>query len=138
MKFRNLSSDEWVGFFNSFSRRYRGRLVTVDVGKAGAGEGASTVARRTPLNGITAESVDGRVKAIEIMLGDSPDEHLTHMVNAPTRVTIGQVQNGEDDLLVIESATDPVTRVHFPPASTLAEDTAAKLGRVPGEPSEVF
>jgi Family of unknown function (DUF5335) len=120
MKLRELRRNEWADFFNSFSRRY-GQPVTVELAKAGAEAAAErAVAREMPLMGITAEAEGGAVRVIEIMLGESPGQHLTHVVNAPSRVNVG----GEDDRLVIEFATDPVTRIHFAPASTLAEQIA--------------
>ena len=123
MKLRELLRSEWPAFFNSFSRRYHGQPVTVELVGAGGEAAAVAVARAMPLMGITAEAEAGAVKAIEIILGESPDQHLTHVVNSPSRVKVGQVQNGEDDVLVIDSAADPPTRIRFAPASTFRNTT---------------
>ena len=116
MRTRELPRGEWAVFFNSFSRHHRGRPVTVHVLADGSGGACQTLARRRPLGGVTFEAGPNTPPAVEIMLGDSPDEHLMHVVRDPVRVQIGQVTNGADEVLLIESATGPSARVDFWPA----------------------
>ena len=71
------------------------------------------IVRHVPLVGITAEPHAGGVRWIEVIVGNSIDDHLMHIVNAPRRVCVGQVSNGEDETLTIDSATDPTLRVDF-------------------------
>jgi hypothetical protein len=114
MTTRELQPDEWAMFFDCFSRRLRGRPVTVLVGDSDAATHA--VARRLPLVGVTAEQSEGRVRSIEVLTGapgSPPAEHVSHVVRSPSAVRIGQVSNGEDEVLIIQSATDPTTFVDF-------------------------
>jgi hypothetical protein len=116
MTTRELARDEWIAFFNAFSRRYRGQPVTVQRGGTTANEPAQTLAKRLPLVGITADREGDQVTAIEIIVGESPDEHLMHVVRAPSRVRVAQVTDGADELLLIEADDDPTTIVDFSPA----------------------
>ena len=118
---RDLAGDEWVPFFNAFSRRYRGQCVTIH--RSGpAGEPLQAVARRMPLEGITAERVaDGRVATIQIILGDTADVHLMHVIGDPTRVRVAQVTDGADELLLVDTAGGVTTRIDFSPMGLRAE-----------------
>jgi hypothetical protein len=113
MTTRELDRNEWASFFDGFSRHFRGRPVTLDVRDPAAPQAQRHVARDLPLVGVTAEFPDGRSPTIEIVVGDSPDEHVSHVVNAPTRVSVAQISNGEDEVLVIESETDPTVALDF-------------------------
>jgi hypothetical protein len=106
----------WPAFFNDFSRQYRGQQVTVQVlGRSGISRGR-ILARRLPLVGITAETDGQTVCSLEIIVGDSPEDHIMHVVNAPLRVRIGQISNGADEVLFVDSQNDPTIRVDFGPA----------------------
>lgn len=105
MNTREIDRAEWAGFFDAFSRHYRGRAVSVEL--LGPEIGAQTMARREPLIGITAQSVPGTDDEIEIILGDAPDAQLTHVVRSPTHVRVKQPDNGEDSHVQIQSATGP-------------------------------
>jgi hypothetical protein len=131
MTTRELTCDEWVSFFNAFSRRYRGQPVTIQRTGAATDEPVQTVARRMALVGITAEYEDGIVTMIEIIVGESPDEHLMHVVRAPSHIWIAQVTNGADELLVIEADTG-TTSVDFSPAGL--NDPYAPEGAWPSAP----
>ena len=110
---RELAQDEWTSFFNGFSRTYRGRPVTLELREHGPMGAPQMIARDLPLMGIAAEQCGGKVKSIEILIGDSVEDHLMHVVKAPSCVSVEQISNGEDEILVIESDTDPTVRVDF-------------------------
>ena len=113
MTTRELTRDEWVAFFNAFSRHYRGRPITVQVAGTGDEGRPKTLARRAPLVGLTAERDRDTVTAIQVIVGDSPGAHLTHVIRDPTRVRVAQVSNGADELLLIDAEAGPTTRVDF-------------------------
>ena len=112
MKTRELASTEWATFFDCFSRRFRGRLVTVELSETPDAR-ADALARRLPLLGLTVEPVDGPAESITVMVGDSPRENVVHVVRSPCRVRVAQVSNGEDEILIIDSGSGPTTRVDF-------------------------
>ena len=107
---RELAPEEWAFFFDGFSRRFRGRRMTLEVAVTADTE-ARTVADRLPLVGITAEPAAAPADSIQVMLGESPVENVVHVVRQPSRVLVAQVRNGEDDRLIIESATGETTCV---------------------------
>jgi hypothetical protein len=75
--------------------------------------GVHVVARQLPLMGITAESRPGGKRVIEVIVGDSPDAHVTHVIQSPVHVRVKQVGNGEDTALQIESLAGPTVLVDF-------------------------
>lgn len=118
MNIRELPREMWSAFFNDFSRHYRGKSVTVRMlGRSGTLRGG-ILARRLPLTGITAETGRDGVCSLQIIVGNPPDDHLMHVVHAPSRVRIGQTTNGADEVLFIESDADPTVRVDFGPVGT--------------------
>ena len=95
MNSRELSPGEWKTFFDAFSRRFQGVPVTV-------------------------EPASGPAESIAIMAGDAPGENVVHVVRQPRRVTVAQVTNGEDDLLIIDAVDGPATRIDFRAAKARA------------------
>jgi hypothetical protein len=120
---RELTADEWPAFFDAFSRHYAGRPVTVELVDSRGDVPPTTIAKRLPLLGITAEIADGRAGMIEVIVGDSLDANLSHVVRSPVGVRVGQIANGADDLLIIEPAEGPAVWVDF-----RLDGAAAELG----------
>jgi len=112
MRTRELSAKEWAFFFDGFSRRFRGRPVTVGLSEAAEGR-ADTLAKAMPLLGVTVEPPRGRPESIVVMLGDSPRANVVHVVREPCRVRVAQLTDGEDDVLIIDSGAGPTTRIDF-------------------------
>src|SRR5688572_25306210 len=99
-----IPHDEWAAFFEGFSRRHQGWLATVEV--FGSDIGAQVEARELPFEGITADLKQDDGNSISIFIGKTPDEHVTHMILAPTHVRLKQTEAGADEALEIESATE--------------------------------
>ncbi|MCI0489249.1 MAG: DUF5335 domain-containing protein [Blastocatellia bacterium] len=101
MPTEEIPRDEWVAFFDSFSHRHEGWLVTIEV--FGADLGDQIQARDLPLEGITAELDDDGGGEILILAGRKPDSHISHTVSAPARVWLKQTRQRADEVLDIES-----------------------------------
>jgi hypothetical protein len=114
MKTRELASSEWAPFFDCFSRKFRGRPVTLELIETADARG-DALARRLPLIGLTVEPPDGPAESITVMVGDSPHANVVHVVPRPCRVRVAQVTNGEDEMLIIDSGAGPTTRIDFRP-----------------------
>jgi hypothetical protein len=112
---RELNPGEWPAFFDAFSREYQGHNVTLELPEPHTLGTIETIARGVPFVGITAEPRPGGigVRSIEIVLGTSPDDHLVHTVNLPTRVFVGRDEHGADQVIVIRSERDPTVRLDF-------------------------
>ncbi len=106
---REIPPGEWKEFFDEFTRRHEGWLVTVE----NFGDlGAQVEAHDRSLKGIVAELRQGSSE-IEILTGDSPDETLTHVVAHPTRVRVEETAQGAESALEIQSRDEGTTLVRF-------------------------
>jgi len=106
---REIPPGEWKEFFDEFTRRHEGWLVTVE----NFGElGAQVAAHERPLKGIFAEGRTGS-PAIEILTGDSPDETLTHVVAHPSRVRVEETAEGAESAVEIQSRDEGTTLIRF-------------------------
>lgn len=111
MRTREIPRDEWVAFFDGFSRQHEGWLVTIEV--LGSELGAQVEARELRLEGITADLKGGDEDTISIMVGETPDDHITHVITAPSHVHLEQTQEGANEALQIESGDRVTTLLRF-------------------------
>lgn len=109
MPTREIPRDEWVAFFDSFSRQHEGWLSTVEV--LGAEVGAQVESRDQPLVGIIAELKDQ--DAITIFIGDKSADHLAHTIQSPTHVSLKETDEGAHEALHIESNKGATTLLRF-------------------------
>ena len=101
MATQEIPRQQWATFFDGFSRRHQGWLVTVEI--LGPDIGDQVEARELPLEGITAELRDSGEDEIEIFVGTRPDSHLSHKISAPERVYLKRSDEGADEALEIAS-----------------------------------
>jgi hypothetical protein len=124
---REIPPGEWKGFFDEFTRRHEGWLVTVE----NFGDlGAQVEEQDRPLRGIVAERRPGSSE-IEILTGDAPDETLTHVVWHPTRVRVEETPEGAEVALEIQSQDEGTTLVRF--RATALPETLDGVGPEPGK-----
>lgn len=109
MRTREVPLGDWPRFFDEFSRRYRGWLVSVDI--LGA-LGAQVEAHERALKGVVVEERNGR-PVIEILTGSGPDETLAHTVAGPTRVQVEETHEGAEAAVQIESRDEGRTLIRF-------------------------
>jgi len=116
MQTRDIPEDQWVAYFDEFSRSHLGWHATIAVLD---GElGMQYVAENLPLGGISFDHKGTRPTAVRISVGDTVDQHLNHAIDLPLHIRAA----GDDDLgkldLQFEPATGPTTLVHLenPPA----------------------
>lgn len=109
---REIPREDWVSFFNNFSRRHDRWLVTVEV--LGADLGAQVEGRSLRFEGINAD-VKGGENRITIDLGHGLDESMTRTVSSPAHVWVGQTgtTTGTFETLDIEAADGTTTLVRF-------------------------
>ena len=106
MPTQEIHRNEWVGFFDSFSSRHRGWLVTVEIMDPEIGD--QTEARDLPLEGITAELNQRGPDQIEIMIGNQADQHVSNSVVDPRQVWLKSTDEGADEVLEIKGETETV------------------------------
>jgi Family of unknown function (DUF5335) len=110
MRTQEVPKNEWTGFFDNFSRKHEGWLVSLEI--FGPEIGAQVEERELALEGITSE--DGpEGNTIMIMMGVKPDDHITHSVTRPTQVSLEQTDEGADAALAIKSGDGLTTLLRF-------------------------
>lgn len=109
MSTREIPRNEWVAFFDSFSRQHERWLITLEV--LGAEVGAQVEACEQPLVGITAEFKDQ--DAITIFIGGRSADHLAHTIRRPSHVRLKETDAGAHEALHIESKEGPTTLLRF-------------------------
>lgn len=111
MKTREIPKEGWGRFFDNFSRRHDGWLVTLEI--LGAEIGAQVEERELALKGIVDEWDEIKGNAIMIMLGTKPDDHVTHSIGNATQVSLEQTDGGADVALAIKSADGTTALLRF-------------------------
>ncbi|HKY26500.1 MAG TPA: DUF5335 family protein [Pyrinomonadaceae bacterium] len=111
MQTKEISKNEWTGFFDSFSRKHEGWLVNLEI--FGPEIGAQVEQRELALEGITDEWDEVEGNTIIIMTGAKPNDHITHSITHPTAVSLEQTDEGADAALAIKSDDGTTTLLRF-------------------------
>src|SRR6266566_6873734 len=110
MQTQTIPEDQWLEYFDQFSRDHVGCPVTIEV--LDAQTGPQYIAQDLPLSGISFDTKGTRPCAIEISLGDQPQRHLNHVIDMPLHILQACEPSGDIDLH-IEPATGPPTLIHI-------------------------
>lgn len=65
------------------------------------------------LEGLTDEWDEAKGNTIMIMVGNEPDDHVTHSISHPTEVSLEQTDEGADAALAIKSADGTTALLSF-------------------------
>jgi hypothetical protein len=110
-----IPREQWIRFFDDFSKRHQGWIVTLEV--LGQDLGDQEHASQLPLVGISADLKDREI-SINVLVGDRPETHLTHIINTPGRVFAKEPEEPAHEALEIESGDGTKTLLsfsHIPP-----------------------
>jgi uncharacterized protein DUF5335 len=110
METRTIPETTWIDFANQFSRDHTGWLATVQVLDGGAG--AQLVAKDLPLQGISFDTKGTRPCSVEVSVGDTPTDHVRHVVDMPLHIREADEPDGSIDLQ-IEPADGAQTLIHL-------------------------
>ena len=118
MSVQEIPRDQWSAFFDSFSQKHAGWLVTLEIGGSQHGTGApergtQVEARAVSLQAIGADLKGAGEAKITIATGKDPGERLTHIISSPLRVVLETTREGADKAHQIQSARGDVTFVRF-------------------------
>lgn len=111
---REIARNDWPDFFDGFSRRHEGWLVTIEL--LDKELGAQIEVKNQKLKGIVAERRKDP-KTIDIFVGNSPDESSTHIIDKPTKVWIEETDEGAEAAVEIESEDHATTLLTFKSAA---------------------
>ena len=109
MQTHTIPEDDWIGFADRFSREHDGWLATVQVLD---GSGVLLVAKDLPLQGISFDTKGSRPCSIEVSVGETPSDHVRHVVDLPLHFREADEPDGSIDLQ-IEAADGPQTLIHL-------------------------
>jgi hypothetical protein len=105
-----IPREAWADRLNEFTTIHEGWLVSLDV--LGIELGAQLEIDNLPLLGISADPInhDG---TIAVSVARSASEHMTHMIEAVTRICLERTDDGADAALQVESADGTRTILRF-------------------------
>ncbi len=110
MPAQEVPRETWVQFLDGFSGRYEGWLVNVEV--ISRDVGAQIEAESLPLRGISAD-LRNQEDSISIILGKTPDQHITHTIRGVSHLRVKKNETGADEALQIESADGTTSLLRF-------------------------
>ena len=110
MQTRDIPREQWVRFFDDFSKNHEGWIVTMEV--LGADIGDQEEANNLPLVGISAD-VKARENRVEIIVGGRPDVDLTRFIERPKHVWVKEPRLPGDEAMEIESEDGIKTILNF-------------------------
>ncbi len=110
MQTREIPRDQWVAFFDGFSRQQQGWLVNVQV--AQDGHQRQHEARDLPLESI-ATNLKDREDTISVILEQGQKQYITHSISGANRVLLEKTDQGADAGVEIDSADGNKTIVRF-------------------------
>jgi hypothetical protein len=105
---RNIPREDWCEELDSFSRQHEGWIVNVRVSDADGT--VHTEAHDLPLVGVSCDA-PSRAR-VDIMVGDRPSDHVTHIVE-PVDVALEVTHEGAERGLRIRAADGSTTLVEF-------------------------
>ena len=111
MKTKEIPKNEWPKFFDSFSRQHEGWLVTLEI--FGSDIGAQIEEHDLAFEGIVDEWDEVQGNQIVIMAGVKPENHVTHRISRPTKVSVEQTDEGANAVLAIMSADGVIALLRF-------------------------
>ena len=131
MKTKEIPKNEWPKFFDNFSRKHEGWSVTLEI--FGTELGAQIQERELALAGIVDECDETHGNRIVIMLGEKPDDHITHIIGNPTQVSLEHTEGDADVALAIKSADGVMALLRFlsPMLPEIVDDLVGRQSQPP-------
>jgi hypothetical protein len=112
MQSHMIPEDEWVEFFDQFSKSHAGWPVTIEVLSEDAGP--QLLAGDLPLQGISFDTRGTRASALHVSAGDRIDANVEHVIDMPLRIHIlGDDPESHNIDVQIEPADGPLTLLHI-------------------------
>ena len=110
MQTREIPREEWVRYFDDFSKNHEGWIVTLEI--LGDDLGDQEEATKLPLVGLSADVKAGENR-IEIIIGGKPDIDVTRFIERPKHVWVKETRMPGDDAIEIESEDGTKTLLNF-------------------------
>jgi dienelactone hydrolase len=106
---QEIAAEEWISFFDSFSRQHEGWLVSIMTIRGGE---QKTEVRDVRLEGISSDHLNAWDE-IYISVDRGNRDHLTHAVKSPLKVMFRQDLRDAHEGIDVHSADGTVTGIRF-------------------------
>jgi hypothetical protein len=110
MNTRDIPRNQWIRFFDNFSKNHEGWVVNLEVISSDIGD--QELVRGLPLVGISAD-VKAHEDRIEIIVGGRPDVDVTRFIERPKHVWVKESGIPGDEAIEIESEDGIKTLLNF-------------------------
>jgi len=110
MRTRDIPREQWVRFFDDFSKNHEGWIVSLEV--LGSDIGDQEEADRLPLVGISAD-LKAHEDRLEIIVGGRPEADVTRFIERPKHVWVKEPRIPGDEAIEIESEDGIKTLLNF-------------------------
>jgi len=110
MRDYEIPEQQWIQYFNGFSKEHAGWPTTIEV--LTAETGPQLVARNLSLQGISFDASGTRPGTIQVAAGDGPGANMSHVIDLPLHIREVQDDLNGDVTIEIEPARGAVTLVH--------------------------
>jgi Family of unknown function (DUF5335) len=110
MQTRDIPREQWIRFFDDFSKSHEGWIITLEV--LGADIGDQEEVNNLPLVGISAD-VKARENRVEIIVGGRPDVDVTRFIERPKHIWVKEPRAPGDEAMEIESEDGIKTILNF-------------------------
>jgi hypothetical protein len=107
---QEIPRQQWVKFFDEFSKSHQGWIVSWEVLGLRLGDQEKT--RRLPLVGISAD-LKGNKPRIDIMVGGRLDAHVTQIIETPKRVMFKPPDQPGHEAIEVETDDGLTTLITF-------------------------
>ena len=105
-----IPADQWVQFFDDFSREHVGWPATIEV--LDGENGPQHLAQNLPFQGISFDTKGTRPCSVEISAGQQATRQVTHVIDMPLHIREATESSGNIDI-EIEPAEGPITLIHL-------------------------
>jgi hypothetical protein len=110
MEAREIPREEWIRFFDDFSKQHENWIVNWEVLGDDIGDQEKT--NRLPLVGISADS-KGRTSRIDVIVGGRLEAHVTQIIEKPTHVRFREPDRPGHEAIEVEADDGRVTLLTF-------------------------
>ena len=111
MRDYEIPEQQWISYFDGFSREHAGWPVTIEV--LTAETGPQRVATDLALQGISFDSSGTRPCTIQVGAGDDTSANMSHVIDLPLHIREVKDDDNGDVTIQIEPARGAMTLIHL-------------------------
>ena len=111
MKSYEIPDEQWISFFDRFSRDHAGWSVTIEV--LSRETGPQRLASELPLQGVSFDPDGSRPCTVVVGAGDKRSTNMSHTIDMPLHVRVAEDESGLHGTIEIEPARGAQTLLHF-------------------------